>query len=295
MAKGGIRAAAAAVALVALLPVAVLTGCTDGHGAATHTPAAGRTEPGGRIRLPAAGAGFDYQLGGASAPPPGVSIVERDRTARPAGAGYDICYVNGFQTQPDASERFAAEHPGLLLHAGGPAGAPLADPGWPDEYLFDTSTASTRQSLAAIVAPWIRGCARDGYDAVEIDNLDSYTRSRGALSAADNLALAADYARIAHESGLAIAQKNTADQARTLAAEGYDFAVTESCAAFDECDAYAAAYPVVLDIEYTDELGASRFAAACARAGRTLTMIMRDHDLVASSDPAHVYRSCPAR
>lgn len=40
-----------------------------------------------------------------------------------------------------------------------------------------------------------------------------------------------------------------------LRALGHDFVVTESCFEFEECAAYTAEYPVVLDIEYTDELG----------------------------------------
>ncbi|WP_348787682.1 endo alpha-1,4 polygalactosaminidase [Leifsonia sp. NPDC080035] len=284
MRKGAVWAGAvAACALVA----AVIGGCAARPSApadgAASSPAA---------TLPDPDAGFDYQLGGPSSPPEGVTVVERDRTAPPAGAGYDICYVNGFQTQPDASAAFAKRHPDLVLRAGG---KPLADPGWPDEYLFDTSTRAKRAAIAATVGEWIEGCARDGFDAVEIDNLDSYTRSHDALTVDDNLALAADYARIAHGAGLAIAQKNTADQTRRLAKAGYDFAVTESCFAYQECDAYTSVYPVVLDIEYTDELGAARFGAACASDDRPSAMILRDHDLVASSDPAHVYRSCPPR
>ena len=77
----------------------------------------------------------------------------------------------------------------------------------------------------------------------------------GDLTADDNLALAATYTQRAHAAGLAIAQKNTADQVSALRALGYDFVVTESCFEFEECAAYTAEYPVVLDIEYTDELG----------------------------------------
>ncbi|MEH3143199.1 MAG: endo alpha-1,4 polygalactosaminidase [Mycobacterium kyogaense] len=244
--------------------------------------------------LPTPGAGFDYQLGGAYAPPPGVTMVERDRTARPAGAGYDICYVNGFQTQPEDSQRFADQHPVLVVRSGG---QPLADPGWPDEFLFDTSTAARRDALAAMVTPWIEGCRASGFDAVEIDNLDSYTRSGGALTAADNLAMATTYAQAAHRVGLAIAQKNAAELAPALRAAGYDFAVTESCVRFTECADYERQYPVVLDIEYADtkggdELGEDEFAAACAGPGRSAVMILRDHDLVTPAEDGYVYRRC---
>lgn len=250
-----------------------------------HPPVAHADPP----RLPAPDAGFDYQLGGSYAPPPGATTIERDRAAAPAGVGYDICYVNGFQTQPDESAAFAAQHPELLVQDGG---KPLADPGWPDEYLFDTSTEANRTALAAIVRPWIEGCASAGYDAVEFDNLDSFTRAAGALTAEGNIALATSYAAMAHESGLAAAQKNTVEHSGALRAAGYDFAVVESCAHYDECTGYTAHYPVVLDVEYADELGEDAFSAACANPGRAPVMILRDHDLVTPADAGYVYRDC---
>lgn len=266
---------AAAVLGVALL----LTACAP----------VGATGPADGVRLPDTSGGFDYQLGAPYTPPAGVTIVERDRTAEPSGAGYDICYVNGFQTQPDESEAFAAAHPELVVQT---ASGPLVDEGWPDEFPFDTSTADKRAALAALVGEWIDGCAADGFAAVEVDNLDSYTRSGGALTADDNLALAATYAQRAHAAGLAIAQKNTADQVSALRALGYDFAVTESCYEFKECGAFTAEYPVVLDIEYTDELGEDGFADACGDPDRPAVMIQRDHSLVTPGDGTYVYRRC---
>lgn len=274
---------ASASRILVLVAILALSGCSSPAVPGT----ASRT--GAPVRLPPVGAGFDYQLGAAYTPPHGVSVVERDRTATPAGSGYDICYVNGFQTQPADSESFAAEHPELVVQT---TDGPLVDEGWPDEYLFDTSTADKRAALATLAGSWIRGCARSGFAAVEIDNLDSYTRSRGALSAKDNLDLAAAYARIAHDAGLAIAQKNTADQAGRLRDLGYDFAVTESCHRFAECGAYTAVYPVVLDIEYADELGGAAFGRACADPDRPRTMILRDHSLVGPDETGYVYRTC---
>jgi hypothetical protein len=273
---------------LAFLAVACLslTSCSTqgptGHAAPTATST---------VRLPDRDAGFDYQLGGPYPPPVGVRIVERDRTDDPAGAGYDICYVNGFQTQPAESTDIARRRPDLVVHVGG---TPLADPDWPGEYLFDTSTESKREALAAMVTPWIDGCAAKGYAAVEVDNLDSYTRSAGRLTVEDNIKMAATYARMAHEAGLAIAQKNGADIASRVRAAGFDFAITESCVRFGECDTYTALYPVVLDIEYTDELGPDAFHAACGSADRPPVMIMRDHNLVTPKDNGYFYEACPA-
>jgi hypothetical protein len=241
------------------------------------------------VRLPDRNGGFDYQLGGAYAPPSGATIIERDRTDEPSFAGYDICYVNGFQTQPADSEAFANEHSELVVHADG---KPLIDEAWPDEYLLDTSTEPKRNALAAVVKPWIDGCRAAGYSAVEMDNVDSYTRSGDFITAEDNIAMAAKYAQMAHQAGLAIAQKNAAEDAPRLRAAGYDFAISESCVKHGECSRYTAQYLVVLDIEYTDELGENAFASACRGHDHPPVMIMRDHHLVTPRDEGYFYRSC---
>jgi hypothetical protein len=284
------RRLCAALVLGELCAAVLTTGCSANERLeSAHSPNPMTTSTDSTVRLPDGNAGFDYQLGGAYPPPPGATIVERDRTEAPAGVGYDICYINGFQTQPADSETFAKKHPDLVVRA---EGQPVRDPGWPDEYLLDTSTQPKRTALAAIVKPWIDGCKAAGYSAVEVDNLDSYTRSGDWLTADDNIAMAATYAQMAHEAGLAVAQKNAADQTRRLREVGYDFAITESCLKFDECSSYTTQYPVVLDIEYTDELGEATFASACTSPDRAPVTIMRDHNLVTPADDDYFYRSC---
>ncbi|MBC3762410.1 endo alpha-1,4 polygalactosaminidase [Quadrisphaera oryzae] len=278
--RAGVPALAAGVVAV------LLAGCAG----AVPAPIRGQ----GAWALPPAGARFDYQLGGGYTPAEGVTVVARDRTERPAGLGYDVCYVNGFQTQPADSAAFAAAHPDLVVQT---ADGPLADPDWPDELLLDTSTPVKRAALLDLVGPWIRGCAASGFDAVEVDNLDSWTRSQGHLTAQGATTLAVEYARVAHQAGLAVAQKNAPELSARLRAAGYDLAVAESCEAFDECSAYTDHYPVVLDVEYTDELGADGFARVCAEArGRSggLQRVLRDHDLLTPDDAGYAYRACPA-
>ncbi|MFX5602615.1 endo alpha-1,4 polygalactosaminidase, partial [Acinetobacter baumannii] len=82
-------------------------------------------------------------------------------------------------------------------------GEPVIDPDWPDERLADTSTAEKRDRVVAHVAPWVRGCAASGFRAVEFDNLDTFTRTDGALTLQDNAAVATALVRVAHEMGLA--------------------------------------------------------------------------------------------
>lgn len=229
----------------------------------------------------------DYQLGGAYDPPSGVGIVGRDRGARPAPDVYSICYVNGFQTQPGELADWPDD---LLLQRDGEI---VFDPDWPDEALLDTSTGERRDRIAEAVTPWIEGCADAGFDAVEFDNLDSYTRSEGSLSLDDNLSLAGILVDAAHAAGLAAGQKNAAEDAALLQERtGFDFAVTEECAAYEECGAYSAVYgDRVIDIEYTDELPRP-FAEMCADGSSPASMVLRDRDLVTPDDRAYVFETC---
>lgn len=219
-----------------------------------------------------------------------MGIVGRDRSEIPADGVYSICYVNGFQTQPGELDEWPAD---LLLQNDG---EPVFDPDWPDEALLDTSTEDRRESIAEIVAPWIDGCADAGFQAVEFDNLDSYTRSDGALTLDDNLALASRLVDVAHDAGLAAGQKNAAeDAARLRERAGFDFAVVEECATYEECDAYTDVYgDQVIDIEYTDELPRP-FTEMCDDDSSPASMVLRDRDLLPAGDDGHVFETCGPR
>ncbi|MEU2947872.1 endo alpha-1,4 polygalactosaminidase [Nocardiopsis alba] len=246
------------------------------------------------VELPPEG-GFDYQLGGAYPPPEGVTTVVRDSTAEPAPGLYSVCYVNGFQTQPDELDRWLDEDPDLVLRD--EDGEPVVDPGWPDERILDTSTGERRERIAEILTETIDRCADAGFDAVEFDNLDSYLRSGEALTVDDNLALASVLVGVAHGRGLAAAQKNTAEEAgRGHDEVGFDLAVTESCAAWHECGAYTGVYGSgnVLAVEYPEELAeaALDFDVVCADPERPDRVLLRDAALVPSSDPEHLFEAC---
>lgn len=284
--------------LVGLVAVALaVTGCTAVGAGAGERPerasssgvvASGAATADG-IELPPEGARFDYQLGGASPVPDGAAVVARDSTDDPAEGVYGICYVNGFQTQP------GVEWPDDLLVRTAD-GEPLVDPGWPDEHLFDLSTEAVREAVAERQASTIDGCAESGYQAVEFDNLDSWTRSDGAFDEDDAVAFATLLVARAHAAGLATAQKNTADLGTRGRDEiGYDFAVTEECDRYDECAAYTDVYGgLVFDVEYTDDLRGSA-ATVCARVDAldpAPSTIVRDRDLVPADDPAYAYTAC---
>ncbi|UGB34782.1 endo alpha-1,4 polygalactosaminidase [Microbacterium sp. cx-55] len=265
-------------AFAVTLAVGGVAGCTSdagGHAAS--------------VALPPAGAPLDYQLGGAYDPDPRVEIVDRDRAAEPAEGRYSICYLNGFQTQP--GER--ADWPGELVLTDA-VGDDVIDPDWPDESLLDTGSAANRAAIAERIGGWISGCAEAGFQAVEFDNLDSYTRSDGALELGDNLALAELLVTSAHAHGLAAGQKNAAEDAARLRRDaGFDFAVVEECAVYRECGAYTAVYgPHVVDIEYTDALPRP-FAEMCADEDSPASMVLRDRGLAPAGDAAHVFELCP--
>ncbi|MCU0828389.1 MAG: endo alpha-1,4 polygalactosaminidase [Tabrizicola sp.] len=235
-----------------------------------------------------AGALADYQLGGAYPPPPGVTVVVRDATDQPAPGLYNICYVNGFQTQP--GQDWPVD---LLLR--GPDGAPLADPGWPDEYLLDIGSDAARAANLQRLRIQLQLCADTGFDAVEFDNLDSYSRSGGALDLSDTLAFARLLVEAADELGLPAGQKNTAELGRRGRDEaGFAFAVTEECHRWDECAAFTEVYgrEQVIAIEYADDVRGS-FAAACADPDRPGSLILRDRMLTLVGDPDHVFQVCP--
>ena len=242
------------------------------------------------VTPPPANGAFSYQLGGAFGPPAGTQIVTRDRTASPLAGAYSICYVNAFQTQPGELGWWRAHHRSLLLKRNG---REVQDPGWPGEVLLDTSSARRRAGIVKVLGSWIDGCARKGFQAVEPDNLDTWTRSKGRLTSSENFALARRLIARAHKAGLAIAQKNAAEKAQTGRRLGFDFAVAESCQVYDECNAYTDAYGAeVLEVEYSDQGGAANFQAACQARGRSISINYRDHDLVTPGDSAYVDQAC---
>ncbi|MEU2060501.1 endo alpha-1,4 polygalactosaminidase [Streptomyces sp. NPDC013455] len=267
------RSALGALSAALLVAVTALAGCSsgdDGRGGSAK-PAA--------VRLPPRGAGFDYQIGGAYPPPVGVRIVSRDRSDSPARGLYNICYVNAFQAQPAERSSWPAD---LLLRDA--HGRVVIDEDW-NEPLLDIRTPAKRERVARRVNRWIDGCADKGFDAVEPDNYDSYTRSHRLLGAADAIAFMTLLSRHAHSRQLAIAQKNTAELAGRRGRAGLDFAVAEECGQYDECEVYAKAFDDrVVDVEYTD--GGLR--AARARWGDRLSVVRRDRDVSTPGTAAYV-------
>ncbi|NEA66337.1 endo alpha-1,4 polygalactosaminidase [Streptomyces sp. SID12488] len=281
---GGVRTVAVVLTTVCAA-VWGLTGCggspeTENGPGPGSTPSPTATSA--KVELPPTHAGFDYQIGGAYPPPAGVRIVSRDRTAAPAPGLYNICYVNAFQAQPGDEKSWPDD---LLLRDAN--GETVVDDDW-DEALLDIGTAAKRKRIAARVNEWIDGCADKGFDAVEPDNYDSYTRSDDLLTPADATAFITLLSRHAHARGLAIGQKNTVELAGLRKKTGLDFAVAEECGEYDECGEYAAAFDDrVVVIEYTD----SGLRKARAAFGDRLSIVRRDVDVSTPGSDGYVRRT----
>jgi hypothetical protein len=241
---------------------------------------------------------WDYQIGGDYPPPAGTGVVVRDWfSGTPRAGAYSVCYVNAFQTQDDEAgvarpdERSAWPRRLVLRRLG-------ADPNWGGEYLVDLRSAAKRRRAARWVAPMLRRCADKGFAAVELDNLDSWTRFDGTPLAGDvpfGRRAAVDYAarltRRAHALGLAVAQKNTVQLTRREARGriGFDFALAEECGRYRECEGYTRLYgDRVLAVEYRRR----DFARACDAVGDRVAVILRDRLVSRPGAPAYRYAAC---
>ena len=252
----------------------------------------------GSAAPPPANAQFDYQIGGEYEPPADVTVVARDWfLGEPLDGGYSICYVNAFQTQddeagvdrPDERSNWPAD---LLLWELG------HDPNWGGEYLVDISSDTTRSAALAHVEPMIDVCAAKGFDAVEFDNLDSWTRFDGTdlegdvpFGSPEAVAYAELLVDYTHSLGLAAGQKNTPQLGADVSLHviAFDFAIAEECGFYDECDAYTHVFGAdLIVIEYTTE----GFERACATVGDTVSVVLRDLDVTPAGSEAYVYSTC---
>jgi hypothetical protein len=171
------------------------------------------------------------------------------------------------------------------------------DPNWGGEYLLDISTRAKRRRIAARLDRYLRACARKGFDAIEPDNLDSWTRFDGTPRAGDvpfgkrqALAFARLIARRAHALGLAVAQKNTVELTRAQVRRvGFDFAIAEECGRYRECDGYRRLHgDHVVAIEYRRR----DFRAACRAVGDRISVVLRDRNVTAPGSRTYRYDEC---
>ncbi|MEU5282317.1 endo alpha-1,4 polygalactosaminidase [Streptomyces asoensis] len=248
------------------------------------------SEAASAVNLPPVNAPFDYQIGGAYQPAADVKVVTRDVKESPAKGLFNICYVNAFQTQEEGDVGGPQDWDQDLLLTD-EDGNWVIDPDW-DEVILDITEDGKRSRIAQEINKQIDTCDNKGFDAVELDNYDTYTRDvvKGAITAED----AQKYIRLlsahAHNQGLAVGQKNTVDLSDQHVKNGLDFAIAEECGdpRWNECDQYVAAYGShAIFIEYTDE----GMQNACAFADK-VSVIQRDVAVSKPGSRTYVRKTC---
>ncbi|MDT0483493.1 endo alpha-1,4 polygalactosaminidase [Streptomyces doebereineriae] len=269
------------------LSIAALRAGSDTEGASPSpaepsSTSSGSTGP-AAVTLPPKHVPWDYQIGGAYPPATGVRVVSRSYEDAPAPGLYNICNINAYQAESDAESDWDAD---LLLRDAD--GKVVHDTDW-DEAVLDIRTAAKRERIAARLDTWIDACAAKGYQAVEPDNYDSFTRFPSYLKAAQAEALMKRLAAHAHAEGLAIAQKNTAELVSDRASLGLDFAIVEECAEYDECGEFADAFDDnVLMVEYTKK----GLTTACATWSSTLSVVRRDEEVEPEGADGFLRETC---
>jgi hypothetical protein len=127
--------------------------------------------------------------------------------------------------------------------------------GWAGEKWLDIRRIDL---LAPIMRSRLDLCKAKGFDAMEPDNIEIYTNDTGfPLTYGDQLKFALWLADEAHQRGLAIGQKNAADQISDLV-DVYDFAITEDYFYYGDAEKmlpYVKAGKPVFAAEYTDLSG----------------------------------------
>jgi hypothetical protein len=250
------------------------------------------------VTPPPVNAKFDYQIGDPYKPRKGVKVVSRDwYDGKPLSHGYSICYVNAFQTQgnypgvdrPDERNNWPKN---LVLKKLGD------DPHWGGEYLVDISTAAKRSEAADWVDQMIGICADKGYEAVEYDNLDSWTRFNGTPLAgkvpfgkAEAVKYAATLTGLAHDEGMAVGQKNTSQLSKqqSLDTVGFDFVIAEECGRYRECNSYRKVFGNhMISIEYRRK----DFKRTCEDVGKAVSVVLRDRLVTSPGSKSYKYDSC---
>jgi hypothetical protein len=127
--------------------------------------------------------------------------------------------------------------------------------GWPNENWLLVTAANQSIILPIMKTRFVNWCQAKGFDAIEPDNIDSYTNSPGfPTTAADQLAYDEWLAQTAHSLGLAVFQKNDLDQIATLLPY-FDGLLDEECNKYSECAKlapYVAAGKPVWNAEYAE-------------------------------------------
>lgn len=196
---------------------------------------------------PAPGTTWQWQLSGALNTSYDVAVYDIDLFDTPQAIIRQlhtqdrsvICYFSAGSFEEWRMD--AADFPDNVL------GKPLGN--WPGERWLDIRSAQVRELMAVrLNLAKLKGC-----DAIEPDNVDSYTHDTGfPLSAKDQINYNLWLAREANNRGLSVGLKNNLEQMQELE-PAFDFAIVEQCSLFGECErlkVFTAAGKAVFRAEY---------------------------------------------
>lgn len=195
-------------------------------------------------------------------------VNKKDMAALKARGIKTICYVSvgTFENYRDDVEKFPKSVLGVV------------NEDWPDEQFLDIRQLN---ALLPIMQARFKFCAEKGFDAVEADNIDLHDNDTGFdIEESDTVRYIKVLARLAHELGLEIGQKNTAELVPQLL-EFMDFAIVESCYLKGRCELYQPyvdAGKMVLNVEYTDT-GVNYAKACTVMKDSGISMVFKDREL----------------
>ena len=233
--------------------------------------------------LPPTTGSFDYQLGGV------VHARRRRHRRHPRQHRRRPRRASTRSATSTGSRRSRASSWPSNLILQNKAGKPIVDPGWPDERIIDISTAAKRtRGEPAHRHDDRRRARRRASGAVEFDNLDSYSRSKGRLDPVeDDRVREAPRASTPTRRARGRARRTPASSARAARRRS---ASTSSPPRSATSTASAASFTKVygthvLDIEYTDDLRGTFDAGLRSHGDDPPQTILRDRDLTTPNEP----------
>jgi hypothetical protein len=227
------------------------TSTTDPPPTTTSAPPTTAGPVQGSAAVPARGQDFQYQL----ANPPTTSDLTLNV------AWWDI---DGFDTPAStiATIHAKSEHAICYIDVGGaenwrsdyskfpPSVLGNTIPGWPNERYVDIRQLSV---LSPIEGARFDTCKSKGFDAVDPDVLDAFTKPSGfPLTQQDQINFNNMIAGLAHARGLSIALKGDPELA-VQEVSTFDFSIDEECYQWSECNRlspFITAGKAVFDVEY---------------------------------------------
>jgi len=182
-----------------------------------------------------------------------TAVVEASVAAIHAEGAHAICYVDAGTAENWRSD-YREFAPGVL-------GGPLA--GWPGENFININdwagpAGPGDETLQQIVSNRIALCRQEGFDAIEADNVDTYSDGNLGgfiITQAQEETYITNLVRIAHSDGLAFFLKNEINGDSLIAdiSPQVDGEITEQCWQYTECSAlqiFAQKHKPILDVEY---------------------------------------------